>query len=112
MPHTSAVIICEISAPRSSQAAVLAEIAGLCARDTGQRLIVKTLAIGAAAKGRDAVPVLTLHLPAELAASQHPIWCLACRLACFCPDARVSVLVQGTFATGETSERARRRRSA
>lgn len=112
MSRPSAVILCEISAPRSSQAAVLAEIAGLCARDTGQRLIVKTPAIGPAAEGRDAVPVITLHLPAELAASQHPIWCLACRLACFCPDARVSVLVQGAFASGETGERVRRRRSA
>lgn len=85
-------LLCEILAPRSAQAAALAEIATACARDVAQPLIVKTLQMGAAA-GR--VPVLTLHLPAELASSQHQVWCLACRLACFCPAARVSVFVSG-----------------
>lgn len=93
MPHAP-VIVCEIVAPRAAQAAALAEIAATLARDVGQRLTVKTLAIGA--RSRLAEPSLTLHLPVELAAAQHPIWCLACRLACFCPAARVSVLVQGT----------------
>lgn len=52
-------------------------------------------------------PVLTLHLPAELAATQPQVWCLACRLACFCPDARVSVLVLGAAFSGQT-QRARK----
>ncbi|CAM2772736.1 hypothetical protein [Rariglobus hedericola] len=104
-------IICEITAPRSAQAAALAEIAGLCARDAGQRLVVKTLVIGRSKTGVNE-PVLTLHLPVELASSQNQIWCLACRLACFCPDARVSVLVQGAFAGAEKAARTRRRRSA
>jgi hypothetical protein len=39
-------------------------------------------------------PVLTLHLPAQLAATHHAIWCLACRLACFCPSVRINVLVR------------------
>jgi hypothetical protein len=38
---------------------------------------------------------ITLHLLADDAATQHPAWCLACRLSCFCPTARVSVLVVG-----------------
>jgi len=102
-------IICEIHASRSSQAAALAEIATFCARDVGQPLIARTLAIGADC----AEPSLTLHLPVELAEAQHRVWCLACRLACFCPSARVSVLVRGenTFAPAPPRV-SRRRRSA
>ncbi len=102
-------IICEIHAPRSSQAAALAEIAAVCARDVGQPLISRTLAIGT-----DCVEAsLTLHLPVEMAEAQHRVWCLACRLACFCPSARVSVLVRGeaTFAPAPPRV-SRRRRSA
>ena len=91
---TALAIVCEIHAPRAAQAAALAEIATVCARDVGQRLIVRTLAIGV--DGGE--PALTLHLPVELAIDQHRIWCLACRLACFCPNARVSVLVRGEAA--------------
>lgn len=90
-------IVCEIHAPRASQAAAFAEIAVVCARDIGQPLSVKKLVMGAEA--REAV--LTLHLPVELAIDQHRVWCLACRLACFCPGARVSVLVRGEAAFAE-----------
>lgn len=86
-------LLCEISAPRAAHAASLADIALICARDVGQALSVKILPAG-----DDARSVLTLHLPVDLAAGQHPVWCLACRLACFCPEARVSVLIQGADA--------------
>lgn len=95
MPAVNA-ILCEIHAPRAAEAGALAEIASALARDVGQALTVKTLAIGRQTTAKE--PVLTLHLPAELAASQHQVWCLACRLACFCPSARVSVLVRGEAA--------------
>ena len=89
-------IVCEILGKEIEVASVIAEIATVCARDVGQPLVIKS-------RVDPAVPenTLTLHLPADLAAAQHPIWCLACRLACFCPDARVSVLVNA-----ETSFRA------
>jgi invasion protein IalB len=94
-------LLCEIHAPRAAQAAALAEIAASVARDLGQPLAVKTLALGSVACGaRRHEPALTLHLPAALASTQHQAWCLACRLACFCPDARVSVLVQGADFAG------------
>jgi hypothetical protein len=102
-------IICEIHAPRSSQAAALAEIATVCARDVGQPLVARTLAIGSDCPE----PALILHLPVELAVAQHRVWCLACRLACFCPMARVSVLVCGEKSFAPAPIRAsRRRRSA
>jgi hypothetical protein len=99
MPAAPA-IVCEIHAPRAAQAAALAEIAAALGRDVGQPLAVKTLTIGRRREHTE--PSLTLHLPAELASTQHQIWCLACRLACFCPSARVSVLVQGAaFSSAE-----------
>lgn len=98
-------ILCEIYAPRTAQAGALAEIAATCARDAGQPLTVKTLVIGRQAPEA----VLTLHLPVELASTQHVVWCLACRLACFCPDARVSVLVRGMDSFVATQPRSRRR---
>ncbi len=105
---------CEILAPRAAQAAALAEIALALARDVGQPLEVERLSIGAPRRRTPpAEAVLTLHLPAELAASQHEVWCLACRLACFCPSARVSVLVQGAeFQPAEPAAQPRPPRTA
>lgn len=110
---TASAILCEIHAVRAAEAGALAEIAATVARDIGQPLSVKTLALGRQAAVVE--PVLTLHLPAALAASQDRVWCLACRLACFCPSARVSVLVRGepAFASAASGRPARAsRRSA
>jgi hypothetical protein len=99
-------IFCEIHAPRSSHAAALAEIAVECAADVGQPLEAQALVVG-----RDCTEAtLILHLPAELAVAQHRVWCLACRLACFCPEARVSVLIRGEKAFAPTPVHAPPRR--
>lgn len=89
MPASSAPLVCEIHVPDTATGSDLAHIATTCARETGVAVVTRVLP----AHGRE--QTLTLHLPAELAASQHPVWCLACRLACFCPGARVSVLILG-----------------
>lgn len=90
-------ITCEIIAPSVASAAALAEIAARCASHLGQHISVETLSIGA---DRTAAPLLTLHLPAALAATQDEIWCLACRLVCQCPGARIRVLIQAADAFG------------
>lgn len=100
-------LVCEIVAPAASSAAALAEVAVACAQELGQPLAVRSLHIGDTAFRQ---PLLTLHLPAALAASQHRIWCLACRLACFCPEARVSILVLGRNAFVSASKPADRPR--
>ncbi len=89
MPASSAPLVCEIHASDAATGSDLAHIAETCARETGVTVAMQVLSTG----GRQ--QTLTLRLPAELAASQHPVWCLACRLACFCPTARVSVLILG-----------------
>lgn len=105
---TPSPIRCEIVAPGSAHAAVLAEVAAACARDLGQPLEVAALRYRRTTRERETAPTLTLHLPAELASAQHQVWCLACRLACFCPSARVSVLVLGAFADATANHTALR----
>ncbi len=83
----STAIICEIHATGST-VGDLERIARFCADEIGQSMDVLTREVG----GGDAL--ITLHVSAEQAASQHPVWCLACRLACFCPNARVSIFVR------------------
>jgi hypothetical protein len=86
---------CEIRAP-SPMLADLERITRFCADEIGQSMEVLTREISHGA------PLITLHLPAEQAASQHHVWCLACRLACFCPNARASVLVRAETQFAET----------
>jgi len=106
MTHTSALapkpapVVCEIRSTHASEAGILAEIAKTCARELAQPLLVKTVQAGQRVED----PLITLQLPVEMAATQHEIWCLACRLACFCPSARVSVFVSASeiFAKSKT----------
>lgn len=86
-------LTCEIVAPTALGPA-LAEIATTLAQDVGQPIAVAPVVISPAT----IAPCVTLHLPAELASAQRQVWCLAGQLACFCPDARVSVLVQAAGA--------------
>lgn len=109
----SAPITCEILAGRAEVSA-LTKIVAQCAEDAGQPVSVTTQARQRAAKSRGSrsESVMTLVLPATLAASQHQVWCLACQLACFCPDTRVSVLVRGESAFAPERKPQRRNRSA
>ncbi len=86
MTANSIPISCKIRA--SGQTVIdLAYIVELCAGEIGLSLEI------VARDQRIAEPFVTLHASAEQAASQHPLWCLVCRLACFCPQTRVGVLV-------------------
>jgi len=85
-------VVCEIRSSHASEAGILSEIAKTCARELAQPLLVKTVQSGQRVQD----PLITLQLPVEMAATQHEIWCLACRLACFCPSARVSVFVSAS----------------
>lgn len=86
---------CTIAGPDRATVCALAEIADACSRDLAVSLELRTSVTRKRDRQPPDGPVLTLHLPVELAASQHQVWCLACRLACFCPSVRVSVLVLG-----------------
>lgn len=107
MDSNSAPIPCEIRAP-GKVAADLTHIAEFCAGEIGLAIEVVTR------DERVSEPLVTLHATPEQAVSQHPIWCLVCRLACFCPQARVSVLVraESAFRPGPRPAARPRRRSA
>jgi hypothetical protein len=91
-----------------AEARALAQIVATCATDVG--IVVETRA--RAPRKHVGPALVTLHLPAEFAANQHPAWCLACRLACFCADARVSVLVHSELTFTRAIRRRRLSRSA
>jgi len=106
---TPAFLRCEILAPERTVASDLAAIAQVCASDLG--VILQTQKrIGPG--NRPVKSTLILHLSVDSADPQNPVWCLACRLACFCPKTRVSVLVHSENAFIEPSQRPKRRKSA
>jgi|GEM_PF-806543 len=115
-PPSRPSVVCEISTTHAAEAGILAEIAKTCARELAQPILVKTVPHSSGTE-RNKDPLITLQLPVEMAATQHEIWCLACRLACFCPSARVSVFVSASdlFTKGKTKSTAQsspRRREA
>ncbi len=100
-------ILCEIRAD-ARVGADLAHIVEFCAQETGLTIEV------AIHEARTTEPVLTLHASVDQATSQNPILCLACRLACFCPQARVGMLVHAVekFRPPRPRRPVRRRHSA
>jgi len=88
-PAVLTLLRCEVRASKRL-APMLARIVQTCANDLGQPVDTSIEQAGNAT-----VPLVTLILPAEVVVEPHQAWCLACRVACFCPDARVSVLVTG-----------------
>jgi hypothetical protein len=90
-------IACEVAATDARRARELAAIVETCGVDAGQRVAVSTRCLRTPhrKKALRRPAVITLHLPVTMAATQHPAWCLACRVACFCPQTRVSVVVHG-----------------
>ncbi|OAM87789.1 hypothetical protein AW736_20660 [Termitidicoccus mucosus] len=85
-----ASITCEIQSSEGYHDADIENIAISCARDL-QLPVVMEKAPSLRQAPRQSL--ITLHVSAALAINEHRLWCLACRLACFCPDVRVSVLV-------------------
>ena len=92
-----APLTCEIHTPSESKGRALAQIVESCANELAQPVLVKQQRIPRNQRGSVATHIV-LELPADIASSQHEAWCLSCRLACFCPDVRVSVLVLGADA--------------
>jgi len=81
------LIQCEIRAPENHTDLMIKTITA-CAQESEASIHYNTT------ESSEENSIL-LHLPVDLAGSQHPVWCLVCRLACYFPSARVSVLVHG-----------------
>jgi len=96
---TTPPLVCEIHAPSAARGQTLAQIVKSCANELAQP--VQVIQCRIPRNNRGSIPThIILELPVDIASSQHEAWCLTCRLACFCPDVRVSVLVRGADAFG------------
>lgn len=90
---------CTVYGQVESQSLAAAAIIEKCAEDIGQQVFVSTSPDSAALE-----TTITFELSAEQASGQDQVWCLACRVACFCPDARVSVLIRGEDSFAQRSD--------
>ncbi|MBA3848848.1 MAG: hypothetical protein C0502_02485 [Opitutus sp.] len=82
-------MLCEIRAATGALAAELEHVVTYCAAQAGIHATVLQLPSGGTGTAQ-----ITLRLPPEAAGPGERVWCLVCRLACLCPQARVGVLVQ------------------
>ena len=83
-------IRCEILAPDDRALLDLGKIAKTCAIDLG---INVPLVIGSPQIKRETESAILLIIPREIAVLNDGIWRLASRIACFCPEIRVSTQI-------------------
>ena len=83
-------IRCEILAPDDRALLDLGKIAKTCAIDLG---INVPLVIGSPQINRETESAILLKIPKEIAVLNDGIWRLASRIACFCPEIRVSTQI-------------------
>lgn len=83
-------IRCEILAPDDQKLVDLGKIAKACAIDLG---INVPLVIGSPQISRETESAILLKIPKEIAVLNDEIWRLASRIACFCPEIRVSTQI-------------------
>jgi len=95
------VRLCEIRAA-APLADDLGRIVGFCGAQAGFPLEVVTRPAG------PGPAAITLHLTPAEAAPDHRVWCLVCRLACLCPQARVGALVHAAASFRSAKPAARR----
>ena len=84
-------IRCEILAPDDQKLVDLGKIAKACAIDLG--INVPLVLIGSPQISRETESAILLKIPKEIAVLNDEIWRLASRIACFCPEIRVSTQI-------------------
>jgi len=102
---SSVAFVCEIMAD-SATAAPLGAIARTCAVDIGQPLVVRLK------HALRAEPSITFRVPVALLFEHDRAWCLVGRVACFCPQARVAVVIDATGSAAISSSRGLQRADA
>ncbi len=79
----------KIKARSDHEAHDLRRILYYCAVDSGTIITVQTLVVS----GLN-MPEMELSVLPEELVEYHSVWCLACRLSCFCPQVSVAVLIR------------------
>ena len=91
---------CLIESPTMTLSKQLERIVWQCALDA--KLTLKTNAVVQISSKET---FITIQLSVEEAMRDSPSWCLACRLACFCPYSRVSIIISASeYLQGYTKE--------
>jgi len=88
MIETAPSIRCEIVAADSRARRRLVQIVRACAIDLKLSLPIE--ALERAGPLRRAETEIALRVPARMALARDAAWSLACRVACYCPDALIS----------------------
>lgn len=84
-------IRCEILAPDDRVLVDLGKIAKTCAIDLG--INIPLVLIDSHQISRENESAISLKIPKEIAILNDGIWRLASRIACFCPEIRVSTQI-------------------
>ncbi|MCH6256317.1 hypothetical protein MLD52_07140 [Puniceicoccaceae bacterium K14] len=92
MIQTDASISCEIVAKDEVQLYDLERITQRCAIDIKLSLPINILK--SQADKTNTETRIDIFVPVELAVAYDAVWSLACRVACFCPQARITAQIQ------------------
>lgn len=92
MIESNTSILCEIFAPSSRQQKELIKIAQTCAIDL--KVVIPLNVLARATDDKDRVSKITFSIPVGVALAYDSIWRLACRVAYFCPQTRVTTQIQ------------------
>ncbi|EDY82612.1 hypothetical protein VDG1235_2235 [Verrucomicrobiia bacterium DG1235] len=84
-------IHCEVNSPNTQLAKDLSNIAKSCAIDLKLALPIRTTEKTVSGKRSSSI---TLTFPFEIAVSSDTVWKLASRIACFCPQAKVTAQIE------------------
>ena len=84
-------IRCEILAPDDRALVDIGKIAKTCAIDLG--INIPLIMVDSHQISRETESAISLKVPQEIAVLNDGIWRLASRIACFCPEIRVSTQI-------------------
>ncbi len=91
--HSSS-IRCEIVSEDEKLRDALVRIAKTCAIDLKLSLPMEMSERTRRATEPESEAKITLSIPAKFALAHDSIWNLACRIACFCPQARITTQIE------------------
>ncbi len=92
MLESETSIQCDIVAPSETLRRELAQIAQICAVDLKLALPLKIHEAAGDPTSFETTIHLSVHV--ESAIADDAIWNLACRIACFCPQARITTHIE------------------
>ena len=94
MVNHSPSIRCEVVSEDEKLRTDLSRIAKTCAIDLKLTFPLEMLQRARRLDETETEAEINLSIPAKLALAHDSIWNLACRIACFCPQARITTRIE------------------